>query len=66
MMLCIWRELGMETHTTSIEPQPIADQWMAKCSCGWRKSFSTYEFDDPRAEAELEAEVHEFAHMPVL
>ena len=23
---------------------PIADQWMAKCSCGWRSPVSFHEF----------------------
>jgi hypothetical protein len=30
-------------HRLTLEPQPIADQWMAKCSCGWRKAVSLYE-----------------------
>ncbi|WP_157073614.1 hypothetical protein [Sphingomonas soli] len=34
----------MTDHTLTREPQPIADQWMAKCSCGWRKPVSFYDF----------------------
>lgn len=28
-------------HKLELESQPIADQWMAKCKCGWwsRESF---------------------------
>jgi len=33
-------------HELTLEPQPIADQWMAKCACGWRDTASFYEFDD--------------------
>lgn len=25
------------------EPQPIADQWMIECACGWRSAISVYE-----------------------
>jgi hypothetical protein len=33
-----------QRHTLTLEPQPIADQWMAKCICGWRSTASFYEF----------------------
>lgn len=33
-------------HTLTLEPQPIADQWMAKCSCGWRSTESFHETPD--------------------
>lgn len=33
----------MTEHLLTLEPQPIADQMMAKCSCGWRKAVSIYE-----------------------
>lgn len=35
-----------ELHLLSKEPQPIADQWMGKCSCGWRTTVSFYEIPD--------------------
>lgn len=45
----------METkHKFIREPQPMADQWMAICSCGWRKPVSYYQFD---THAELFAEM---------
>lgn len=28
------------THKLEIEPQPIADQMMLKCACGWREPVS--------------------------
>ena len=34
----------MTRHILTTEPQPIADQVMAKCSCGWRKALSLYDF----------------------
>jgi len=36
----------MVDHTLTIEPQPIADQWMAKCSCGWRQTESFWKTPD--------------------
>ena len=36
----------MADHQLILEAQPIADQWMAKCACGWRATASTWEFDD--------------------
>lgn len=30
-------------HALTKEPQPIADQWMGKCTCGWRTTVSFYE-----------------------
>lgn len=38
-----------DLHTLTREPQPIADQWMAKCSCGWRSPVSFWEFDTQEA-----------------
>lgn len=35
-----------EKHTLTKEPQPIADQWMGRCSCGWRTTVSVYEIAD--------------------
>lgn len=35
----------MAGHDFTAEAQPIADQVMARCSCGWRKAVSLYEFD---------------------
>jgi len=32
-----------EQHALTLEPQPMADQWMGKCSCGWRTTVSIYE-----------------------
>jgi len=35
-------ELGrLSEHVLSLEPQPIADQWMARCPCGWVKTESS-------------------------
>lgn len=31
-------------HQISYEAQPIADQWLARCSCGWRANVSAYDF----------------------
>ncbi|MGI4876684.1 MAG: hypothetical protein ACRYG4_04290 [Janthinobacterium lividum] len=31
-------------HRLSAEPQPIADQLMARCSCGWRSGVSFHDF----------------------
>lgn len=33
-------------HTLALEPQPIADQWMGRCNCGWTTTASFYEFPD--------------------
>lgn len=33
-------------HKLTFQAQPIADQWMAKCSCGWRSNASLYEFSE--------------------
>nr|WP_312295965.1 hypothetical protein [Brevundimonas diminuta] len=33
-------------HKLTLEPQPIADQWMAKCSCGWRATESFWTTPD--------------------
>lgn len=27
-------------HTLAFEAQPIADQWMGRCLCGWQKAVS--------------------------
>jgi hypothetical protein len=30
----------------TLEPQPIADQWMGRCSCGrWQATASMYQHD---------------------
>ena len=42
-------------HEPRHEPQPIADQVMAKCICGWREPVSTYGY--PTRES-LWAELH--------
>jgi hypothetical protein len=42
-------------HITKIEPQPIADQLMAMCSCGWRKPVSLLEFSGSGAFDEAHA-----------
>jgi hypothetical protein len=36
-------------HTLTLEPQPIADQWMARCSCGWRDRLSFHEVEGKEA-----------------
>lgn len=41
-----------DQHALTLEPQPIADQWMAKCSCGWHSTASFYDF--PNRDALLE------------
>ncbi len=33
----------MTQHRMSTEPQPIADQVMVKCSCGWRNAVSVFD-----------------------
>lgn len=38
-----------EPHTLTLKPQPMADQWMGDCSCGWRRTASLYEFDTREA-----------------
>lgn len=35
-----------DRHGLTLEPQPIADQWMGKCSCGWRKAVSFWDIED--------------------
>lgn len=37
---------NMTEHNLTKEPQPIADQWMGKCSCGWQTTVSAYEISD--------------------
>lgn len=37
------------THTLTLKPQPIADQWMGECSCGWRHTASLLQFDTREA-----------------
>lgn len=32
----------MSAHELKLIPQPIADGWQAKCTCGW-KSFSYFQ-----------------------
>ena len=32
-----------QPHKLTLKPQPMADQWMGECSCGWRKTASFYE-----------------------
>lgn len=34
--------LTMVEHRLSQEPQPIADQVMVKCSCGWREAVTVW------------------------
>ena len=36
-------------HMLITEPQPIADQMMVKCVCGWRQPVSLYEFGTKQA-----------------
>ena len=36
-------------HTLTLKPQPMADQWMGECSCGWRHTASLYQFDTREA-----------------
>lgn len=36
-------------HTLTLKPQPIADQWMGECSCGWRHAASLNQFDTREA-----------------
>lgn len=36
----------MVDHALTLEPQPIADQWMAKCSCGWQMTESFWTTPD--------------------
>lgn len=33
-------------HEITLKGQPIADQWMAECVCGWRQPISIYEAED--------------------
>lgn len=40
---------SLERHTLTLEAQPIADQWMGKCYCGWRYTASLYDFDTREA-----------------
>jgi hypothetical protein len=53
-------------HKLTLEPQPIADQWMASCSCGaWRSTASFYEYDtrdDLVAELERQFVQHSKPH----
>lgn len=35
-----------EPHTLTKRPQPMADQWMGECSCGWRTTVSLYSISD--------------------
>jgi hypothetical protein len=35
------------SHRLTLEPQPIADQWMAKCDCGWRATESVFDHRNP-------------------
>ncbi|OWK27592.1 hypothetical protein SPDO_32750 [Sphingomonas dokdonensis] len=34
-----------QEHVLSLEPQPIADQWMGRCTCGWRMIASLHDFE---------------------
>jgi hypothetical protein len=45
-------------HRVTYEPQPIADQWMVRCICGWSSTVSAYEFDDMAKEAQRRGEAH--------
>lgn len=48
-------------HALAIEGQPIADQLMGKCSCGWRLTASFYEFptrDEAVAKIDREFATH--------
>ena len=49
------RRAAASTHTLSQEPQPIADQVMVKCSCGWREAVSLWTH---HTVAGVQAEIH--------
>lgn len=38
------KDMTDAAHAVELEPQPIADQWMARCTCGWRAKASAYDF----------------------
>jgi len=45
-------------HDIRVEPQPMADQMMAKCSCGWQSPVSVWDFAQPGIEAHRRANQH--------
>jgi len=46
-----------KSHTVRVEPQPIADQWMVRCTCGWSAPVGA-ETNDMRSEAYRRKEEH--------
>jgi hypothetical protein len=47
------------THDLTVTPQPLADQWMGRCSCGgWSATASLNEMDRHQALAELRRQLH--------
>lgn len=48
----------MVTHKVRTEPQPIADQVMASCSCGWRQAVSAWNVNEPAKFARQLCEEH--------
>lgn len=32
------------THRLHLEPQPIADQWLGRCACGWVATASSWDY----------------------
>ncbi len=48
----------MTEHNIHSEPQPIADQWMLSCSCGWRVSQPLYFYIGPGAQLIASATRH--------
>jgi hypothetical protein len=44
-----------KSHKLTLKPQPMADQWMGECSCGWRRTESLIVHTRDSAIREIEA-----------